>query len=221
MQVRESSPSGRSGSRKRPTRRAGSGEKMGDQALYVECPWEAWCYLGKGPPAGITQGCVRHRQDAHAQSCLGSISSARSLLQNLQVPNGTSDSPCHEHHHQHHWHQLESQGEKGDPWSPKETSPPAWHRGLSGDGSCNHCFLKAKVLPALRKDPSPPSIVRARQLDIRLCPSYLSVSCLVQLGPGQKRVDAMRRGRPLKGLGRWGNWPLLAASCFPACLVIP
>lgn len=42
----------------------------------------------------------------------------------------------------------------------------------------------------------------------------LSVShCLLQLGPGQTPLDAMRRGRPPKCLGRWGNCPLLAA--FP------
>lgn len=35
VQVRESSPSGRSGPRKRPTRRAASGEKMGKQSLRV------------------------------------------------------------------------------------------------------------------------------------------------------------------------------------------
>ena len=37
--------------------------------------------------------------------------------------------------------------------------------------------------------------------------------CLVRLGPGQTPLDAMRRGRPPKCLGRWGNCPLLAA--FP------
>ncbi|XP_061022567.1 ubiquitin carboxyl-terminal hydrolase 17-like protein 6 [Dama dama] len=41
VQVCESSPSGRSGSQKRRKRRAGSGEEMGDQSLWVECPWEA------------------------------------------------------------------------------------------------------------------------------------------------------------------------------------
>ena len=71
VQVRESSPSGPSGSRKRPKRQAGSGEKMGDQALWVECPWEAWSYLGKGPVAGMTRGSVCHWWDARAQSCLG------------------------------------------------------------------------------------------------------------------------------------------------------
>ena len=54
MQVRELFPSGWSGSRKRPKRQAESGEKMGDQALWVECPWEAWCYLGKRPLTGMT-----------------------------------------------------------------------------------------------------------------------------------------------------------------------
>lgn len=31
---------------------------MGDQALRVECPWEPLgkCYLGKGPPEGMTRG---------------------------------------------------------------------------------------------------------------------------------------------------------------------
>ena len=37
-------------------------------------------------------------------------------------------------------------------------------------------FLKAKVLPALRKNRSLPSSVIARQLDFRLCPSCLAVS---------------------------------------------
>ena len=41
LQAREPSPSGRSGSRERPKRRAGTGEQMGDKALWVECPWEA------------------------------------------------------------------------------------------------------------------------------------------------------------------------------------
>ena len=41
VQVCESSPSGRSGSRKCLKRQAESREKMGDQALWMECPWEA------------------------------------------------------------------------------------------------------------------------------------------------------------------------------------
>ena len=38
----------------------------------------------------------------------------------------------------------------------------------------------------------------------------LSVSFVVQLGPGQTQLEAMSHGRPLKCLRRWGNCPLLA-----------
>lgn len=109
----------------------------GQAAFMGVCPREASCYLAEGP-AGMRRGCARPGTTLVRKDPWGSMSGARSTLEKLQVPNRRSDPQGHEHrhqHHQHHQHQHEGQGEKGNPTSPKETSPPASHRCLSGDMS--------------------------------------------------------------------------------------
>ena len=163
VQVHAPTPSGRSGSRKGPKRPEASGEEMGKQSLWVAVLWEASCYLAEGP-AGMRRGCVRPRHHARPQRSLGLHVRCEEYAG--EAPSANKGEAIHK---------AVSTATRPPNQSQRNFSTsialvPKWRYVTP------RSFLKAKVLPALRKDPSLPYIVIARQLDFRLCPSCLAES---------------------------------------------
>ena len=149
----------------------------------------------------------------------GSISGARSILENLRVPNGRSDSPCHEHHHQHHQHQHEGQGGERQPnesqrnFSTSMAQVPVWTWVMQP------FICECKGPPRTEERPKPALDCDSKTTGHLTLP-MLSVSQLSR--PAWPRTNAAGRDetRPASEVsGAVGK--LSSPSCFPNSLVIP